>query len=121
MECTEKKKKIAEPKNSPLTVDDVCRILKASEESGVTKLKFRELVLERQIVIAKLTQDPTHTENAIPPETHKKQNDDALLVDELRVKQDQLQELVFTDPFELERMIADGELVPDEVNDGDSD
>lgn len=124
MVCTEQPKKRAtkESKKSSLSVDDVCRILKASEESGILKLKFQDLEIERVDARSTPTPEPTHAENAIPPETHKKQNEATLLVDELRQKKQELDELLITNPHEYERMMADGELGPsEELDDGDSD
>lgn len=108
---------------SLLSTEDVCRILKSSEESGILKLKFRDLEFERET--GRKVPQPipqTHSEYAIPEETHKKQNEQQLLVDELRTKAEQLQELIITDPYQFEKMLADGELVPDEdTDDGDRD
>jgi hypothetical protein len=119
MECTEIRKK--EPKKSNLSVEDICRILKASEESGILKLKFQDLEFERAPIITATPPLPTHAENAIPEETHKKQNQETLLVDELRQKRQELDEMLITNPAEYERMMTDGELGPvEETDDGDS-
>ena len=124
MVCTEqpKKKPVKESKKSSLSVDDVCRILKASEESGILKLKFQDLEIERANPMFGQFSHPTHAENAILPETHKKQNEEQILVEELRQKERELEELLITNPHEYERMMADGELGPNkELDDGDSD
>lgn len=107
-----------------LSVEEVCRILKSSEESGILKLKFRDLEFERETgrIVTPPIPLPAHSEHAIPKETHTKQNEQQLLVDELRTKAEQLQELLITDPYQFETMLANGELVPDdEDDDGDRD
>lgn len=66
---------------------------------------------------------PSKVEMTVAPAIdHTKQTEDALELDELRTKEDRLNQLAIEDPVEFERQLANGELTKDdEPEDGDDE
>jgi len=96
------------------TIEEVCRIIKESAEHGVFKLEYGQLRLEFS------KQDETVRTTSIPElsdDTHKAQNETALVKDELEVKQDRLANMFIENPLEAENLIQDLEDSDDESED----
>ena len=101
---------------TPLRTEDICTIIKLCSESRVASLKWGDLCVE--FGPAKTTpwafpMESAHTEAVSPapsPEKADTQEQETLLSDELRVKDDQLALMVIEDPAQYEELISSGEL-----------
>lgn len=101
------------------SADDICRILEASAKAGVRTLKFAGLDVEFES--AGVTNPNGAPAHYIAPPTaeiaepnHVAQDRESRLMDELKMREDQIEELLLSDPVEAERLIAQGELAEDE-------
>lgn len=104
-------------KNS-LSAESIIALIKTSSEHGVTSLKFGGLELELGIKTkAAATQPVTEI-----TEQEQKLNDEKNLVrQELESRQEQIDNMLVEDPVQAEKLIADGELVPDDDGRVESD
>jgi hypothetical protein len=96
-----------------LTVEDICAILGSCDKNGVAALKFGDLQVE---FFDK--QPETSVAHTSAPEIAAEQSkihNSALVEEEIRTREQQLEELFLTDPLEAERLLAKGDL-EDELN-----
>lgn len=97
------------------SVDDVCRILEACGKSRVAVLELGPLFIsfgQPEPKVENVSEDlfqPTAAIVAI----QKQQAERALLADEIRLKQSQLDELPLSDPYLNEQLLISGELEDD--------
>ena len=127
METTEKHK-TGRPEKQVLSVDGVLRIIEASAKSGVAILKFGDLELNFRPSQPGTLPTPGEAPSqsvlplASPPEKIPVLTDEAqaeaaqreLELSELDLRDQQLAELMITDPAEFERQMHQGELEDDE-------
>lgn len=111
-------------KKSSLSCNDVCRIIRESRHNGVHKLKFDGLeisfisIYKDEEVKSPASENVTQVSATEIAAIQEKENSKALLQEELRVKQQYLDELILQDPYMLEELIAKGDIEED-VDDGD--
>lgn len=112
---------------SSLSADEICRILEASAKAGVRVLKFGtlEATFEPSGVVP-----PTATDQRPAPPTpaaeiaepnHERQTRESIELDELALREDQVGELLLSDPLEAERLISEGELGDNERRSDDGE
>lgn len=98
---------------SRLTAPEIHVILKACAEARVRRISMPDLQVEFEPSLGE-------TVNALSPLAapapepalsvpHERQNEDALVRDELKLRQDQIQQMMIEDPPEFERLILSGE------------
>jgi predicted Mrr-cat superfamily restriction endonuclease len=107
--------------NNSLNSTDICAILRACREAGVSELEFGTLRVTLGKT-ARIVQEEAAQSLATETEisAHQvKQAREAFELDELRMREDQLAELLITDPARAEQMLIDGEL--EDVTDGEPD
>lgn len=114
------------PEKSCLSTEDACRIIETSAKTGVTELTFSGL----HVKFGRLTENDVGltspfvqqaprapvSVNALTEEQHTKQATEALEMDELRLRQDQLAQALVEDPLKYEELLMQGEL--DDALDG---
>jgi hypothetical protein len=106
-----------------LTTDEICGLIKVCASNGVTSFKLGPLEvsfgLKPQEAIAPWREQspPVVEASGQPPEDSQAaySSEEVLLRDELSTRQDQLAEMLVTDPLEYERLISEGELTNEEV------
>jgi hypothetical protein len=112
-------------KKSPWTAEDVCRIIKACSEAKVTSFQDGNLRISWEITSP--SPGPRAGDSPLPVATltepqHDEITKAALEVEELRLRETQLEDLAIDDPAEMERRIHAGELgdvgSDDEIDDG---
>lgn len=111
-------------KKSSLSCNDVCRIIRESRQNGVHKLKFDGL--EISFISIYKDEKVTSTASEIVAQVsateiaaiQEKENSKALVQEELKLKQQYLDELILQDPYKLEELIARGDIEED-LDDGD--
>lgn len=106
---------------SSLSSADVCAILTSCREAGVSELEFGALRVTFGRPPRHETQEPLQslaTEEEISANQVKMARE-SLELDELAVREQQIEELLLTDPAKAEQMIIDGQL--EEVTDGEPD
>lgn len=108
-----------------LTAHDVCLIIKECGVAKVAKLEFCGLRLEfgpsagqavPDYASAHVFQAPTPTPETEISEIQRKEAEKAFVKDEVDVREDQIAELLVTDPVEAEKLLIAGEL--EEPEDG---
>ena len=100
-----------------LTAVDICSILKTCSVSRVMKLKYHGLEVDFS---ASLNEEPTYTNygnkrlskksEAALSEVQIATAKDSLVNEEFRIKEEQLAELLITNPAQAEQMLIDGAL-----------
>lgn len=106
------------------TAENLCLIIKACSEAGVSKLSLGQMHLEfgrpaSSAAFAVGTPAPEPSTPAAPPvaimteSQHEKLNEQALTQAEVNVREQQIAELLITDPLAAEEMISNQELTPD--------
>lgn len=109
-----------------LKSQEICEIILASAQNGVTELKFGSLY----IAFGKQTgpqgspgtvYGASTPDNEISDKTHEQSNKDSLLKDELDLRDDQLSQMQIENPLKAEQMLLDQELEDDEQSDFDGD
>lgn len=105
MACSEEK---------ALTVEQIQAIMEQCSKFNVLKLKFGTLNIEfdRPTNPNRLDQkiDP------VPPETLKKSEEDAILRDEVALRDEQIKEMHITDPLRAEELLLDGKIESDDTD-----
>lgn len=115
-----------DPKSS-LTVGEVCTILEASAKAGVTELSFGDLQIKfglpPDVASARMQQYPLTTSPVLPvtDEQHQTMTKDQIEADEVRLREEFMEELRLTDPFRYEQMLVRGELDDPRISDDDGD
>lgn len=93
-----------------LTSDDICKIIKACAESGVYKIKCNSLEVEfgqpKKVDHENFTQELTQ-------EAHDKMDQQTLVEEEVKTREEQIQMMLIENPELAEEMIANGELNED--------
>lgn len=107
-----------------MTVADVCSIISTSAREGVTVLKFRDLRVEFGFKPLASSPYPLSTPAAIPTAEmvaplQKKEEEHSTELDELELRERQIEELLLTDPLAAEEMIRLGELEDDDGSNND--
>lgn len=98
-----------------MTATEVCSILEASSRLHVRVLKFGDLQVEFAPLAPEPTPAPLPLEGgatpgaALPVAQHEAQDTEALLQEELRLREQQVDELILTDPLAAEELIRDGD------------
>src|SRR5574343_337877 len=96
-----------------LSSEDVCRIIEASAKHGVRLLKLADLHIElgptAPSPYAPLLETPTPAAAVAEPD-HERISKEGLAAEELQTREDQIAELILTDPLAAEEMIRLGEL-----------
>lgn len=116
-----------------LSSTDICLIIASCGEHKVAKLQFGDLYIEMGLKAKILDEVGPKNAEAFPqnanPQSNsdneiseelKKINDDAFIQEELRTKQDQLDQLLIENPALAEKMIADGDF-DEELEDADDE
>jgi hypothetical protein len=96
-------------------VDEISRILELGLKNGVSKLEYMELKVEyfaRDSLPqnSPLASYPISVENGLTEEQHHEQLKKVIEEEELRVREQQLEQLLITDPFKYEELVRQGEL-----------
>lgn len=97
-------------------VEQVCAIISKCAESGVTELKFGDLHVSFQPKSEQTTQAATwarpahHSDTEISEELLRQTDKERLEQDERRFREEQLAEMMLTDPLAYEELLASGEL-----------
>lgn len=110
---------------------EICSIIESCAMHGVTLLKLGDLHIEFNGQAKKLAKTPVSPalpvarENQSPDteisdDQHKKNNDEAILQNEMQLRAEQIAELLVTDPRMAEEMLENGEL-EDDVDDEPGD
>lgn len=104
-----------------LNAEDICKILKASRESGVLSLKCGPLEVCFGPSPAAALAD-AHISGAAPTpaaedlgqitQAQQKAEEASLLEEEINTKDDQIAEMLITDPLRFEELMERGELEP---------
>lgn len=107
-----------------LTAEEVCSILSRCRETGVSKLKFGDLLVAFGPSVDVAPKKEVELENSPPTETdisetQKNEAERSLVKDELALRDEQLAELLLADPSGAEKMLIDGAL--EESEDGPED
>lgn len=118
-----------------LTASDVCAIIKACGESGVVSLRYESLRLSFE----KSSKEPRTPDPAsfwsgpvgpVPPtlpvatltaSEHEQIQRDTLESDELDVREQQIEDLLLTEPLRAEELIIKGELESDGTDETDDE
>lgn len=98
-----------------LTVESIISIIKACAENSVSKFKLDTLDIEFGQYKIK------DTENFTEPLTqaaHEKMEQETLVKEELKTREDQMRMLLLENPLLAEELIADGDLQNDEADNG---
>lgn len=100
---------------STLTAADVCLILKSCREAQVREIRFAGLHVHFGLPVEDCPKDAV-TAPTSPPEAVLSEQiaQDTFERDEVRVKEQSVDELAFTNPTEYEELRALGELVDDD-------
>lgn len=109
-----------------LSSDDVCAIIKASGDSGVTSLKFGYLQIEfgkpieqtRVDLVQSAPTPPSNPDTEISDDARVMRDKAELVVDELKTRDDQVAQMLIEDPLRAEQLLLDGELEDDDESDG---
>lgn len=105
-----------------LAPEEICAIIDACAKNGVATLKFGDLEIQRGPT-AQLSENPEPPGSIAPTahplnvpvaemteKQHAEQNERALLENENALREEQIAELLITDPLAAEKLIAMGEL-----------
>lgn len=95
-------------------MEEVCRILEVSARSGVRLLKLADLHVEFGEVPEPVSPGALAPAPDGAEPNHERISKEGLEAEELRTREDQIAELVLTDPLAAEEMIRLGELDDDE-------
>lgn len=106
------------PEKRVLSFREICSIIKSCGESRVAELKFGDLHITfhqpvkegLDAVKAPPQQVTTHPDAEISDEQRKHLEKHALLEDELRLKEDQLDQMLIESPTDFEELQAQGDL-----------
>lgn len=101
-----------------MTADSIQRIIESCAQANVREIDLPGLRLEfgergpaKTPPAPPKSQESTRpTEGALSEEEHAKQNQEALELDEARLKQDRLELMWIENPLEAERLLANGDL-----------
>jgi hypothetical protein len=96
-----------------LTVEEACVIISASAKEGVTTLKWGDLEVtfgRPQVLFPEPSPFATIPGPPQPVPNHEDQDQEALLAEEVRLREERIAEVAINDPVEYERMVAEGEL-----------
>jgi hypothetical protein len=104
----------ASPKDFPLNSHDIVAIIKDCIPMGVTKLKFGSFQLDIEFGRPANT---NHESPALKVTDLEKASDEALLSDEVSLRNDQFRQMHIEDPAKAEELIANGDLEDDELLD----
>lgn len=114
-----------------ISSEEVCKILDACAKKGVIELKFGPLEVRFQPKAQSHPKKapgpiiPAHPEPENILQEQREAEKAELLREEIRTKEDEVDELVLTDPLKYEELIESGELSPSDFNeepmDGDDD
>lgn len=101
-----------------LSVEEICSIIEACRNAGVTSMKCGPLELSFGKQTESPSEKPAVTE--ITDDQHEKSNEDALVQEELRTRQDQIDQMLIENPSLAEELVAQGDLEDDDDGaDGD--
>jgi hypothetical protein len=99
---------------NPLSGQELCAIIEACGKAGVRIVKLPGIYL----VLGPRPASPASL--AVAREAgpdHRAQNNEALALDELAVKEERMRMLMIEDPLEYERLLKDGELDESDADD----
>ena len=107
-----------------LSTDEVCRILEAGAKSGVRELNYSGLhVVYGQPAVPETLSPMAPGSAPLPVDLTETQHNTlakaSLEKEELQTREDQLAELLVTDPLRYEEMLQNGDLTDDERHDGE--
>lgn len=98
------------PRKEILNIDNICALIRTCGEVGVKEVSFGRL----HVVFGRKDQDTQASSPNLPDKALSEQSQSieqrAFEQDEISTKDDQLAELVITDPLEYERLVASGDL-----------
>ncbi len=97
-----------------LKTEEVCRILEACAKSGVSELMFRTLTVRFDRPVEQTVVKLPDTAPAQVRADQEKMAKESLLQDEIQVREDQIADLMITDPVTAEELIRSGELEEDD-------
>lgn len=101
-----------------LNSDEICKIIEACAKAGVSSLKCGPLELS----FGKQTESHHSVQPAVTEITddqHRKMTEDAITQDEIRLRKDQIEQMLIENPALAEKLVADGDLEDDDGTDGD--
>lgn len=100
--------------NPDVPVSELCALIKACGESGVTELSFGTLRVQFTPVTMREQSQPVdyQTEGALPinPVVSESDEKEAIADSELRLREEQLAKMLLEDPVQFEKLLAAGEL-----------
>jgi hypothetical protein len=100
-----------------LDTDGICSIIEACSRAGVAELKFGSLHVsflpkleQAQRVVWESASAPSSSDAAHSDAIQKTNDEERLMFDEKALREQQLDEMMITDPLAYEELIASGEL-----------
>lgn len=109
-----------------LSTDEICRILETSSKSGVIELKFGDLHVTfgtpagHVPSVENVVEQPPVASPVLTDDQHKRQSEESLEMEQVRLREEQLARALVEDPVEYERLLSQGEL-SDELDTADSE
>lgn len=107
--------------SSQLTAKQICSIIKTSAKVKVRLFSYGDLRLEFGEVSPARDSWPVQNvlptspaEAALSDKEHEAQTKESIFIEELRLKEDTLEQMFIEDPLEAERLIESGELDEDD-------
>lgn len=94
-----------------ISVEDLCKILESCSKMGVAVLKFRDLEVSftsPQSIGPSGQKLPEITENVIREQNQSEKS--SVFEDEMDLREQQIAELLITDPLRAEELMAQGDL-----------
>ena len=118
METVKVQKRAKNNENKRFTAKELGEIIRECKQQGVSELSFGDLrVLFGTSANKDLTQEIPAKAQPITTSQHEVQNKEAIEQAELEYRDQQIAELMITNPLEAERLINSEELVEDDLDD----
>lgn len=91
-----------------LSVDEVCRIITVCQKQGVKHLQFNGLIMDLESY-----ETPLKVRRSITKNNELMDHDEPVdrMKQEYKIKSEQLEELLITDPVQYERLMQQGEII----------
>jgi len=104
-----------------MDLKEISDIIDLCKRAGVSKFSLGDLCLEFGRPTKSELSATAASEQALSDEVHLRQTKESLELRELRLRENQLEELLLTDPLKYEELILNGELVDgDEAGQSDA-
>ena len=102
-----------------LSGEEICKIIGVCSKHGVSQFTYGPLSFTFGVTLAA---EPTKFGQSTPEKVIQEQQNEektAILHEEIQTKEEQVAELMVTDPYLAEKLMAEGELEPDFVGEDD--